>query len=332
MIGLDGARALRWIPSESGLDGRVAVLHPPVTRYCALHQRKVLRAFQAGLQVHDAATRVASLLTTRYAEADAPDVAVIYGVHKPSAPFGKKRIIEGQRSRGRRFVVLERGYLQRDRYYAAGWGGLNGRADFCNRGMPSDRFEALGLAIGPWRTDGDHVVLCGQVPTDASVQHVAHEAWLADTARALARATHRPILYRPHPLGPGRPVPGTTSSRGRSLEQDLEGAWACVTFSSNAAVDAALAGIPVFACDEGSMALAIANRDLSDIDRPAMPDREQWAFDLAYAQWTLEEFANGACWQHLGRGAKPSRSDRAASVGARRPVCRRRARLETRLR
>ena len=304
MIGLGGTRALRWIPSDSGLDERVAVFHPPVTRYCALHQRKVLRAFRSGLRVHEAQTRVASLLTSRYSESDAPDVAVIYGIHKPKAPFGKKRIIEGQRRQGRRWIVLERGYLKRDRYYAAGWGGLNGRADFCNRGMPGDRFAALGLEIRPWRTDGDHVVLCGQVPTDASVQHVDHAAWLEDTARALTRATSRPILYRPHPLGPGLPVPGTVQSRERSFEEDLEGAWACVTFSSNAAVEAALAGIPVFACDGGSMALPIANRDLSQIERPALPDREQWAFDLAYAQWTLEEFENGTCWQHLSRGAQ----------------------------
>jgi hypothetical protein len=306
MIGLDRGRALRWLPSEANLAGRVAVFHPPVTRYCALHQRKVLRAFRAGLREREAATDVASLLTSRYSETDAPDVAVIYGIHKPKAPFGKKQIIEGQERRGRRWIVLERGYLRRDRYYAAGWGGLNGRADFCNRGMPGDRFEALGLEI----------VLCGQVPTDASVQHLDHEAWLAETARALAQATSRPIVYRPHPLGPGQPVPGTTPSRDRSFEEALDGAWACVTFSSNAAVEAALAGVPVFACDEGSMALPIASRDLSEIERPALPDREQWAFDLAYAQWTLEEFANGSCWRHLCRGTRrpPARSAPGARI------------------
>jgi hypothetical protein len=301
MIGLDRAAALRWLPGQADLAGRVAVFHPPVTRYCALHQRKVLRAFEAGLRRREAGTDVASIPTFRYAETHAPDVAVIYGIHKPKAPFGKKRIIEGQQRQGRRWIVLERGYLRRDRYYAAGWGGLNGRADFCNRGMPGDRFEALGLEIRPWRTGGDHVILCGQVPTDASVQHVDHLGWLADTARELARTTRRPVLYRPHPLGPGMPVPGTILERERSFEEVLDGAWACVTFSSNAAVEAALAGVPVFACDEGSMALPIANRDLSEIERPAMPDREQWAFDLAYAQWTLEEFENGSCWQHLSR-------------------------------
>jgi hypothetical protein len=111
-------------------------------------------------------------------------------------------------------------------------------------------------------------------------------------------------------------VPGTTPSPERSFEEALEGAWACVTFSSNAAVEAALAGVPVFACDEGSMALPIANRDLSEIERPALPDREQWAFDLAYAQWTLQEFANGSCWQHLCRGTRrpPARSAPGALV------------------
>ena len=34
---------------------------------------------------------------------------------------------------------------------------------------------------------------------------------------------------------------------------------------------------------------------------PKYPDRKQWAYDLAYAQWTPEEMAKGSAWRNLFR-------------------------------
>jgi len=80
------------------------------------------------------------------------------------------------------------------------------------------------------------------------------------------------------------------------IEKDLEAARYAVTFNSNSGVDAALAGVPVVAMDEGSMAWQVAGHRIGEI---VFPDREKWAHDLAFAQWDVEEITSGEAWEHL---------------------------------
>jgi hypothetical protein len=191
-----------------------------------------------------------------------------------------------------------------------GWGGLNGRADYCNRRMPSDRWKKLQVSVAPWRTAGEHIVLCGQVPWDASVQHTDHIAWCRETAIQLRSLTKRRVIFRPHPMY-NRVVPmedtGVELSSNADLIDDLQNAWAVVTFNSNAGVEATIAGIPAFAFDPGAMGYTIMNQSLDLIERPAMPKRGQWLSNLAYTQWTLEEIAQGLAWLHLWESQLPIR-------------------------
>jgi len=95
------------------------------------------------------------------------------------------------------------------------------------------------------------------------------------------------------------PIKGCKYSNKKLLSEDLENGWAAVTFNSNSGVEALVAGIPVFAFDEGSMVWSICNRSLSDIESPSLPDRKQWLNDLCYTQWTLLEMKEGLTWRHL---------------------------------
>jgi hypothetical protein len=230
------------------------------------------------------------------------EVAVIFGVYKSKVPISWPRgeIFRQQRSKNLDVVVLETGYINRgdgdNHHYAAGLNGLNGRADFRNKNSPPDRAEKLQVNLKPWRS-GEHVVLCGQVPWDASVDHSNHVEWLRFAARKILG--HH-VIYRPHPKGPIDPLPGCEFSTD-SLMSDLQGAKSCVTYNSNSAVEAAIEGVPVFAFDEGSMALPIANTQWEEIKNPKTPDRKQWLSDLAYTQWTLDEMREGLAWRHLLR-------------------------------
>lgn len=237
------------------------------------------------------------------------DVAVVFGTFKRAVPLSwpRGKIIDGQKLSGGKVVVIDSGYVRRgdqeDSYYACGLGGLNGRADFRNADMPPDRWAALGVPIKPWSRDGSAILLCGQVPWDASVQDVNMGAWLKTTAHHLRMLTDRPILYRPHPLARKR-SPGKIEGCQRSdgpLEGDMKDAWAVVTYNSNAGVDAVLCGKPNFCLGGGSMTNAVSNKDLQDIESPLFPDREQWAHNLAYAQWTPQEMRDGKAWGHLFR-------------------------------
>lgn len=258
----------------------------------------VLEAFHAGVDCH-------AELVRGFAWKPA-DVAVVFGVRKERVPLSwpRGKVIAQQRKAGLPVIILETGYINRgdgeNHHYAAGWNGLNGRADFRNHGSRRDRWDFLGVDLAAWRDGGERVVVCGQVPWDASVQHHDHIGWCQSICAKLSRAGHE-VAFRPHPFGARVDYGTRVQLSMRPLCDDFEDARCVVTFNSNAAVEAAIAGVPVFAFDEGSMAWPIANKTLDAIDNPARPDRAQWAYDLAYTQWTPAEMARGEAWRHLTR-------------------------------
>lgn len=234
------------------------------------------------------------------------DVAAVFGIYKKQVPASipRGRIIQTHMEAGKRVVIIDSGYVRRDRYFMVGFDGLNGRADFRNRGMYPDRWDKLGVDLKPWRETGEHIVLCGQIPWDASVQHTDHLGWCRQTAAALEKLTKRRVVFRPHPLAGSVQYNVRAETSTRTLAEDLENAWAVVTFNSNAGVDAAIAGIPVFVADVGAMALPVANTILDAVGRPKTPERAEWAASLAYAQWEISELKSGGCWKHLRGGAE----------------------------
>lgn len=239
----------------------------------------------------------------RFEEYKPSEIAVVFGVFKSKVPASYPRgyVISEQRKNNLDVIVLETGYINRgdghNHHYAAGYNGLNGRADFRNANSPPDR--SLGVLLNPWKS-GENILLCGQVPWDASVEGTDHIQWLMDAAKSIRYYTDRPIVFRSHPLCNVGSIPGATKSTA-SLKEELEQAFAVVTFNSNCGVDAALAGVPVFAFDEGSMVWNIANRFWENLEKPVHQDRGQWLNDICYAQWTPQEMQNGDTWTHLSR-------------------------------
>jgi hypothetical protein len=207
---------------------------------------------------------------------------------------------------GRRCLVLERGYIG-DRFYwtSMGLDGLNGYADFCNQGMPGDRWERhFAQHLKPWREPSDGpVLIAGQVPNDASLRGLDIERWCVQVSHRL-RMKGIPSVIRWHPKALGTPPTMV------SLDDALHGARWLVTFSSNSAVDAVLAGVPAVTCDRGSMAWAVTGHDPTGA--PPIPDRTQWAHDLAYTQWNPDEIASGEAWAHLEVGMEREDARRAA--------------------
>jgi len=235
----------------------------------------------------------------------AADIAIVFGIGKKAVPASIPRgeILRARGELGKNTIVLEMGYIKRDMYYAAGWNNLNGRADFLNDNMPSDRFKALGIDMTAYNAGTENtVIICGQVPWDASVQHTDHLRWISDTVLTIKTLSEFDIIVRPHPLA----ISATPSFLGarlsrNTLEEDLQAAHAVITFNSNTGVDAIINGKATFVGDVGSMVYPVANKDLRDIIKPKYYERDQWASNLAYTQWTLEEMACGLPFLHLTR-------------------------------
>lgn len=261
---------------------------------------KTLSAFYKGVQ-KDKNVEVFVTPVQQYKECD---VAVLFGVGKENVPISYPRgdLITKQRSRNLPVLILERGFVKRNDYYSAGYNGLNGRATFLNTDVKEDRWPLLDVPLQPWKEEnrGDKILVCGQVPTDASVQHIDIIDWCATVCDVISKLSDREIVYRPHPLAiQGTPhILGTTTSYN-SLQHDLDDAWAVITFNSNTAVDAVIQGIPVFSFDKGSMAYDVSNKDIDDIEDPKFFIRHKWANELAYTQWNLQEMEDGLAWNHL---------------------------------
>lgn len=219
-----------------------------------------------------------------------PDFAVVWGWRV------------GQRIRKEGFdgpiLVAERGYLG-DRmkvWTSLGWDGLNGRARFPQVDDGS-RFEKHFAAyLKPWREGEGYALLVGQVRTDTAVQGTDIISWYRRTAEELLLSGWE-VRFRQHPREIERnmgvvKVPGTTYSTA-SLAEDLAGAAMAVTFNSNTGVDAIMAGVPVYAEDQGSMVWPIASHDGEIVK----PDRQPHLDRLAWCQWQKAELADGSAWE-----------------------------------
>ena len=212
-------------------------------------------------------------------------------------------------------VVVDSGYLNREKHYSIGIGGINAGGDFKNADSPADRFEALGIEIQPMREGGEYVLVAGPHRLEPSLTCDRIE-WAKQVVEKIREHTDKPIVYRPFPgiteqRNPG--IEGTELSR-KPLEEDLTGATALVTHNSNIVVPALLEDIPVFTTGV-SIADKVAYKDLSLLSNPDLlkqsneeheTDRLQLLHDLAYAQWNLEEISNGDPLKHLGFIADPA--------------------------
>lgn len=268
----------------------VACHHEPNNRR-SLH---IARAMHAGAR----ALGLKSALVPGF-EQVCGTIGVAYGWAHP-------RLFDLYRQGGGHFVHIDLGWWGRKPPHDVLGGfhkvAVDGRepGSYFRRNFPGDRFARTGLTIAPWRQVGNHILVAGMSEKSARTRGYAPQQWEAFAIRTLQGIyPTRPILYRPKPSWTGAsPIIGAAYSPASvPLEEALRGAWAVVSCHSNVAVDALVAGIPIYV--EGGVA-ADFSTPLDQLATPRMPEgREQLMADIAYAQWTPEEMRSGECLQYL---------------------------------
>jgi len=204
---------------------------------------------------------------------------------------------------------------------------------FFNHNSPSDRWEKIqkeqDIEIKPWRhdryDDSKYILLLLQNPIDTSLNPLyergeKYEEWVSKTIKQIRNITGKKIKVRLHPrfqsrfekfdLSEADMVSNNydgwnKSNGGNSLYEDFKKAWACVTFSSNAATEAVCEGIPVINLDNSSFSWPVSYHTLDILTNPVIEcnfDRTQWLYDCAYTQWTLEEINKGIVHKRLLNG------------------------------
>jgi len=197
-------------------------------------------------------------------------------------------------------IVAENGYLNGPKEggdsYALAIGGHNGQGSWPHGGP--ERFEALGIALQPWRIDGGHVLVCPN-RSFGRPGYIQPVDWPHHIARRLAKYTRREIRIRPHP---GNDAPK------KPLAADLAGAHAVVIWASSAGVHALVAGVPVISDAPAWICHGAVDHALECIekidDRGGLQSRETALARLAWAQWRLAEIEEGTAFDHLLRPAR----------------------------
>lgn len=198
-------------------------------------------------------------------------------------------------------LVLERGYFDRFEWTSLGWDGLNGRARFTKVDDASRFQKHFGHLLQPWKEASGYALIAGQVNGDTALVGVDIHKWYRETAVSLYKQGWD-VKFRQHPVEVERGVKLPTVPFAEVLTGSLDDAFSdaglVVTYNSNTATDAIMAGVPVYAADQGSMVYDLASRDFN----PIKPDRTNRLHEMAWMQFALEEIKDGFAWE-IARGS-----------------------------
>jgi hypothetical protein len=237
------------------------------------------------------------------------DIPVIWSLLWHGRMIKNKIVWDKFRSQNKKVLVIEVGGIKRNSTWKVGINGINRLADFGPKNNDDTRVAQLGLDIRPWRTQGEHILLCLQHDKSEQWKNMPPlEQYVLETVQRLRQHTDRKIIVRSHPrcILPAQlrldnvvyEIPKQIDNTYDDFDLNFSNAWAVVSWSSNPGIHAVLNGIPAFV-GEQSLAYDVANHDFSTINSPKTPDRQQWLNDYVHTEWTTEEIAQGIPFSRL---------------------------------
>lgn len=159
---------------------------------------------------------------------------------------------------------------------------------------PADRWQQLNINLQP-RQPGSKILIAMPDEKPCVFYGIDMNDWLQSVVANIASVTDRPIEIRYRD-------PNRTTRNKKPFAAVLDNVHAVVTFNSNAATEAIIAGVPAFVLAPCHAARPVANTDLAKIDTPFWPDqdlREAWVHHLAYGQFHITEMQSGAAHRIL---------------------------------
>ena len=243
------------------------------------------------------------------------DVALIQGFvheHGKSAPHLQLRqdAVNLQKKTNRRSLFLYADPNNTKTYLRYSFDGVFPTTGFYfDRDIDSTRWrkisQDLNISLKPWRTQGNHILICLQRHGGWSMGGVSVQTWLDQTiAQIRQHSRKRPIIVRTHPGDKkiksilkiyGKGVQLSTNER---LIDDLRHAWATVVYNSSPSVASLIEGVPAFITDpvpQHSQTYGVANTDLSLLENPKMTDRQSWIERIAMCHWNPAVHTSAIC-------------------------------------
>lgn len=208
----------------------------------------------------------------------------------PVAMFGSPArwpLLRQAQADGRDWYYIDHAYFSRGKFYRITKNAYqhDGRGE-----STGERFRGFPrLRIKPWRTSGSHILICPNSAVYFGLHGIDVEQWLADVTTTLRQHTDREIRIR-----------WKVDRNERPIVLDLVDAWAVVVFSSAAALDGLMTGVPCFTLAPFAASVRMGLSDLTRIEDPLYPeDRDAFLSVLADHQWTIQEILKGEAWRAL---------------------------------
>lgn len=255
------------------------------------------------------------------------DVALIQGFvheHGKSAPHLQLRqnAVNMQKSNGKKSLIVDSNlFLYADTnntrtYLRYSFDGVFPTTGFYfDKDVDANRWKKisseLNIYLKPWRSSGDHILICLQRHGGWSMRGLSTLEWLDKTIYQIRQYSRkRPIIVRAHPGD--KKIKSMLSinhknvylSTKERLVDDLRGAWATVVYNSSPSVASLIEGVPTFLTDpipQHSQTYGVANTDLSRLENPEMPERQDWIERLSMCHWNFDELRSGEAWQFFRR-------------------------------
>lgn len=233
------------------------------------------------------------------------DLGCIFGVKRPA-----RRFIDEHKRVGANFLFFDKPHFRQK---------LEGEVMYrasLNSYMPGEltryddgeRFRRLRRPVCNWMK-GEAIVIAGGSQKHADFNGLGNATeWAEDVVRQVReQEPQRPIVYRPKPSWHDAvPIADTRfSGRAETIQQVLDGAWCLITHSSNAVVDAIVAGVPTFVLGEHP-ARKLSSTKLDDygwlgMEAHSRQAREDFLADLMWCNFTVEEIRSGWPWANICR-------------------------------
>ena len=185
------------------------------------------------------------------------DIPVIWSLLWHGRMIKNKIVWDKFRSQNKKVLVIEVGGIKRNSTWKVGINGINRLADFGPKNNDDTRVAQLGLDIRPWRTQGEHILLCLQHDKSEQWKNMPPlEQYVLETVQRLRQHTDRKIIVRSHPrcILPAQlrldnvvyEIPKQIDNTYDDFDLNFSNAWAVVSWSSNPGIHAVLNGIPAF--------------------------------------------------------------------------------------
>lgn len=256
------------------------------------------------------------------------DVGMIQGwVHqdfKTSHLMLRKQIIDYQKSNNKYTATADANlFLYQNKNNPHGYLRYSFNGIFPNTGIYCDDYinpqrwiqiqKDTGIQLEENKKKGAWIVLMLQRNGGWSMEGHDVQQWALDTIKKIRRYSDRTIIVRPHPgdkhanvyLNPNKTIlkniPNVKiSPQGKSLEEDLQKAWAVVNYNSSAIVGPIIQGYHAFVTDPSTSQCAeVSHNNFEHIETPKEFDRQRWLERISMFHWNFDELENGSCWRHM---------------------------------